>query len=57
MWSNEIEQKALWEKLDNPDKKVICPRCGNEIIIVERGTSTSVECKTKKCIFAGIRGI
>ena len=33
-----------------------CPRCGNEIIYKKRGNSIAVECKTKDCIYGGIRG-
>ena len=29
---SEQEYEVLEEKLNNPEKKVICPRCGNEII-------------------------
>lgn len=54
---NEKEKKALQEKLNNPDKKVICPRCGNEIMYENRGNSTAIFCKTPKCIFGGIRGL
>ena len=53
---NENDYKVLDEKLNNPDKKVICPRCGNEIIYKKRGNSIAVECKTKDCIYGGIRG-
>ena len=28
---NDIERKALNEKLNNPQKDVRCPRCGNII--------------------------
>lgn len=44
-------------KLNNPDKKVLCPRCGNEIIYEKRGNSIAVECKTPDCIHGGIRGL
>ena len=53
----EKEKRVLYDKMDNPDKAVKCPRCGNEIVYVERGNSVSVECKTPNCIFTGIRGI
>ena len=53
---NENDYKVLDEKMNNPDKKVICPRCGNEIIYEKRGNSIAVECKTKDCIYGGIRG-
>ena len=54
---NERDYKALQEKLDNPDKVVRCPRCGNEIIYEKRGKSIAVECKTKNCIYGGVRGL
>lgn len=53
----EKDYEALNEKLNNPTKKVICPRCGNEIIYERRGNSIAVECKTKNCIYGGIRGL
>lgn len=54
---NEKDYKALDEKLNNPEKAVKCPRCGNEIIYEKRGNSIAVECKTKNCIYGGIRGL
>ena len=53
--------KAEWDALDrkikNPNEKVICPRCGNEITYIEIGNSISVKCNTNMCIFGGIRGL
>ena len=40
---SEQEYEVLEEKLNNPEKKVICPRCGNEIIYEKRGNSIAVE--------------
>ncbi len=54
---NIKEKEALKEKLNNPEKKVKCPRCGNEIIYEKRGNSVAVECKTDGCIYGGIRGL
>jgi hypothetical protein len=51
------ENKVLIEKLYNPEKKITCPRCGNELIYEERGNSIAVECKTKGCIRGGSRGL
>lgn len=34
-----------------------CPRCGNKILIEEKGNSYSVRCKSKDCIKADFRGI
>ena len=55
MNSKEIE--ALEEKLNNPLKKVICPRCGNLINYEKIGDSIVVECSTMNCIRDGIRGL
>lgn len=57
MVMNKNETEALKDKLNNPDKKVKCPRCGNEIIYEKRGNSIAVECKTQNCIYGGIRGL
>ncbi|MDO4647959.1 MAG: hypothetical protein Q4B26_04855 [Eubacteriales bacterium] len=54
---NEKEYEALDEKLNHPDRNVVCPRCGNEIIYEKRGNSIAVECKSKGCIYGGIRGV
>ena len=51
------EYDVLQRKLENPEEKVVCPRCGNEIIYEKRGNSIAVECKTEKCIYSGIRGL
>lgn len=51
------DYKALNEKLNSPDKDVRCPQCGNEIICEKRGNSIAVECKTKGCIYGGVRGL
>jgi len=53
----EAEWDALDEKMDYPDQKVICPRCGNEIAYKEIGNSISVFCLSENCIFGGIRGL
>jgi len=53
----EEEWGAIREKKNNPEKYVVCPRCGNEIIYKEVGNSISVECLTDGCIFGGIRGL
>lgn len=53
----EKDYDALWEKLEHPDRKVTCPRCGNEIIYKKIHNSISVECKTEGCIHGGIRGL
>lgn len=57
MVMNNEEKRALRRKFDNPEAKVLCPRCGNEIIYEKRGNSIAVECKTPKCIYGGMRGL
>ena len=51
------DYEALEDKLNNPEKVVHCPRCGNEILYEKRGKSVAVECKTKGCIYGGVRGL
>jgi len=53
----EAEWDALDEKMDHPDRVVLCPRCGNEISYKEVGNSISVSCLSEKCIFGGLRGL
>ena len=44
-------QKALYAKLNNPEQKVLCPRCGEELIYKKIGNSVcEVKCPTKNCI-------
>ena len=57
MVMNESERQALKEKLNNQEKVVKCPRCGNELFVEKRGNSIAVECKTKNCIYGGFRGL
>ena len=53
----KAEWDALREKMNHPDKTVICPRCGNEIAHEEAGNSVSVYCLSENCIFGGLRGL
>lgn len=46
---NDIVQYGKTEKK--------CPRCGNEIIIEDKGLGYDVKCKTNDCIKAEFRGI
>lgn len=54
---NEKENKAIDEKMEHPDKKVICPRCGAELMYREVGNSCEVKCPTENCLKASIRGL
>jgi len=53
----EAEWDALDEKMEYPDRIVLCPRCGNEIAYKELGNSISVHCLSVNCIFGGVRGL
>lgn len=57
MVMSDVEKKALTEKIDNPNRIVKCPRCGNEIIRKEFGNSILVKCSTENCIKGSLRGI
>ena len=57
MAKTEIEKKAVCDKLFNPEKKVICPRCGNEIVWRKHGNSAIARCETPNCISGSIRGL
>lgn len=43
------EDLAMIEKWTHPEKKVVCPLCGKELLYEEAGASASVECPTKGC--------
>ncbi|GHV49153.1 hypothetical protein FACS189499_10050 [Clostridia bacterium] len=47
-----------WEKLGaDKNEKIHCPICGNEIILIENGSSDIVKCKTPDCLSTSFRGI
>ena len=48
--------EALHEKLFNPEKKVKCPTCGDEIVYKDTGSAMIAKCK--KCdIYSALRGL
>lgn len=51
------EYRAVENKIKDPSKKVICPRCGKELIYEKYGNSISVKCETEGCISESIRGL
>lgn len=51
------EYSNIENKIKNPDKRVICPRCGKELIYKKYGNSVSVKCETEGCISESIRGL
>lgn len=54
---NKTEKKALSEKLNNYEKEVKCPRCGNNISLHELKSGCVVKCDTEGCIYGNVRGI
>ena len=50
-----VKTKTRKRKIGKGMKK--CPRCGNEIIIEDKGLGYDVKCKTNDCIKAEFRGI
>ena len=59
MTEQEIDalKRADKELFEKSETSVRCPRCGNEIIVKEIGTSYTIRCKTEKCIAMTYRGI
>lgn len=54
---NKTELSAIYEKMEHPEKHVLCPRCGKELLWRGVGNSSEVHCSTKDCIWDMIRGI
>ena len=50
------EINAVMEKLDSPERVVICPRCGNVLLYEEFGSSAAAKCITQDCIHGSVRG-
>lgn len=51
------DMKAIELKAMNPKEKVICPRCGKELIYQEIGYSSRTKCETDNCLIFEIRGL
>lgn len=51
------EREALHEKMDHPETKVICPRCGKELGYKDAGCAWQVKCQTPDCIQFSLRGL
>ena len=51
------EIDAMHEKIHDPSKEVICPRCGGELLFREFPTAVEVYCETEDCLRGSIRGI
>lgn len=54
---SKAEFDALEEKALNPDKSVVCPRCGKELQFRRVGNSYEVKCPTAGCIIETCRGL
>lgn len=53
-----IGKQIIEQKLNNKSKiNIICPRCGEKMILDEVGTSHSVKCENEDCIEYTARGI
>lgn len=51
------EKSALHEKEEAPQKEVLCPRCGKELIFLRKGNSYMVKCVSRGCIMLNFRGL
>lgn len=51
------EIEALDKKLNNPTGKIICPRCGKQLLFIEHQSSCTVKCETEGCLEGTVRGI
>ena len=47
---SNVDINALSEKERNPNKIVLCPRCGKELIYKSVGNSYEIKCKTESCL-------
>ena len=56
-FQKHLEYLALEEKESNPDKIVLCPRCGNRLIYKENGNSYTIMCATDGCMNITCRGV
>ena len=51
------EIEAIDKKFEQPEKEVICPRCGKMLIYTRRGNSCEVKCENIGCLRDAIRGL
>lgn len=49
--------KALEQQAKYGEITETCPRCGNELLYMQSGSSYEVRCKTDGCIAETFRGI
>ena len=53
-----IAKQIIEQRLKNkPDINITCPRCGEQMILDEVGSSHSVKCENENCIEYTARGI
>lgn len=53
----EAEVSAIDQKMESPEKIVICPRCGSELTYKSAANSFEVKCPTKDCLIGTVRGL
>lgn len=54
---NDEERSAIMDKMKNPLKTVVCPRCGKLLQFIEIGNSGQIKCETEGCLVATWRGL
>lgn len=55
--TKDNERDALYKKAENPDAKILCPRCGGELLYKSVGASYQVKCETDGCLKLTVRGL
>ncbi len=50
------EYSALEKKMNNPNKEIVCPRCGGKILHQEWPNGSITWCEREGCIKEVIRG-
>lgn len=53
--SYQFEVDAIYEKVNNQEKQVFCPRCGKELLIEKRDKQIFVVCQTTGCLFQAFK--
>ena len=51
------EIAAIDKKFEQPEKEVICPRCGKKLIYTQFKNSCEVKCESTGCLRDAMRGL
>lgn len=51
------EMNAINQKAENISKKVICPRCGRELVFIGNPHGYIIKCETEGCLKEVVRGL